>query len=557
MSIQPNTTVLLLGGCVLTENSENTLFFANEQEQKNYFVSLRKFDFSEQTYQRPTNDSIKVQLSITDAYKCNYIMFNNKSYEDKWFYAFITDIKYINENNTQIFYKIDSIQTWMFDYRLLECYIEREHSDTDNIGDNIVEESINIGDNVYDSCRSIIEDTSQKVVIICSNFALSYGWSVEGDGSTKKLYPHNKTDTANLIEEGQDYYYTDNILGVPCAIYYTVIPYDKNASWRIKKWVDDASKLGKAEMIVSIFCVPSYALGYHFATSQWAGEPISFDQTIKVPSTLGGYTPDNNKLFTYPYCYSFIDNGCNEKEYRFEFFSGVSKPNDSVRFTTKVALLTALEYLTIPLNYKNLSENVPESVGKTFGIELPSTINTYDNYKAQTKQAFAINTISSAISSMAGIASFGLAGGSSNTLPATVISGVSRLGSSLTSRMADLSTRGVAPYKTNSFNNQEVMSLAWGTDIYNIGVKRVTKEYAKIIDDFFTMYGYATKIVKTPSKNHRSRFWYTKTLDCAIVGDIPNTYKKDICSRYDNGIRFWRGTNTEYFGLYTIKNEIL
>ena len=44
----------------------------------------------------------------------NYCMYKNDSYKDKWFYAFITDIKYINDGmseliETDVFGKLGTI----------------------------------------------------------------------------------------------------------------------------------------------------------------------------------------------------------------------------------------------------------------------------------------------------------------------------------------------------------------------------------------------------------------------------------------------------------------
>ena len=43
-------------------------------------------------------------------------------------------------------FEIDVLQTWYFDYEYRMCYIERAHSLTDEIGDNIVAESFDVGD---------------------------------------------------------------------------------------------------------------------------------------------------------------------------------------------------------------------------------------------------------------------------------------------------------------------------------------------------------------------------------------------------------------------------
>lgn len=72
---------------------------------------------------------------------------------------------------------------------------------------------------------------------------------------------------------------------------------------------------------------------------------------------------------------------------------------------------------------------------------------------------------------------------------------------------------------------------------YNMSI---SKEYAKIIDDYFDMYGYACNRVKEPNTNHRESWWYTKTIGANISGSIPNNDLNKIRQIYDNGITFWR-----------------
>jgi hypothetical protein len=69
----------------------------------------------------------------------------------------------------------------------------------------------------------------------------------------------------------------------------------------------------------------------------------------------------------------------------------------------------------------------------------------------------------------------------------------------------------------------------------------VKSQYAKIIDDYFNMFGYKTHRVKTPHENHRKRYWYTKTIDCDISGGIPNNDMQKIKDCYNKGVTFWKG----------------
>ena len=81
----------------------------------------------------------------------------------------------------------------------------------------------------------------------------------------------------------------------------------------------------------------------------------------------------------------------------------------------------------------------------------------------------------------------------------------------------------------------------------------ITKQYAKIIDDYFSLYGYATNEVKVPNRDVRQTWCYTKTVGCNLVGDMPAPELALIRSIYDAGIRFWK--NGTRIGSYDQSNN--
>ena len=53
-------------------------------------------------------------------------MYKNNNYTDKWFYAFITGMRYINDNLTEVSIVTDVFQTWQFDLIYKQSFVERE-----------------------------------------------------------------------------------------------------------------------------------------------------------------------------------------------------------------------------------------------------------------------------------------------------------------------------------------------------------------------------------------------------------------------------------------------
>jgi len=131
-------------------NWENTRYFPNEQAQLTYMDAFNPIIIGANSYQRVNNGVIKVSVGIDDnniasLYNANYMAFKNTSFENKWFYCFIDKTEYLNNNTVTIWYHVDVIQTYMFDWEFNECLIEREHTVTDNFGEHTLPEGLETG----------------------------------------------------------------------------------------------------------------------------------------------------------------------------------------------------------------------------------------------------------------------------------------------------------------------------------------------------------------------------------------------------------------------------
>lgn len=84
-------------------------------------------------------------------------MYKNPDYKDKYYYAYITDLKYINDKMTEIYIKTDVFQTWQFDFIYKECFVEREHVNDDTIGKHTIPEGLETGEYI---CNSHIKDST-------------------------------------------------------------------------------------------------------------------------------------------------------------------------------------------------------------------------------------------------------------------------------------------------------------------------------------------------------------------------------------------------------------
>ena len=91
--VAPNSTIRLLKDVPIDESYENTLYFASESAQRTYFLSLTPKHIMTQCT-RVRDGVIRVDKLSDEILDCNYMMFQNTNFSNKWFYAFIDDVRY-------------------------------------------------------------------------------------------------------------------------------------------------------------------------------------------------------------------------------------------------------------------------------------------------------------------------------------------------------------------------------------------------------------------------------------------------------------------------------
>jgi len=126
MIMSPNTQVRLLSNVPLSNDYEHVMTFADRDAQASYFLSCVTHIYDEFNYQRE-EVAIKVPEPYDGLYNCNYLMYKNLDYGNKWFYGFITKKEYVNAGTTRIYFDLDVWQTYQFDINFLPSFIDREH----------------------------------------------------------------------------------------------------------------------------------------------------------------------------------------------------------------------------------------------------------------------------------------------------------------------------------------------------------------------------------------------------------------------------------------------
>lgn len=167
--IQPTSNIYILKDVPLNPSYDDTFTFNNKEEQFNYFSNFAKFQLDNYSVVRERLNTLKVEGDIGRYYDVNYMIFQNENFSDKWFYAFIIRVEYLNPNTTLITFTLDVMQSWMFDYTILPSLVEREHVEDDSLYANIENEGIEVNERIaFDNPINFEPYIGQKLLVIGS-----------------------------------------------------------------------------------------------------------------------------------------------------------------------------------------------------------------------------------------------------------------------------------------------------------------------------------------------------------------------------------------------------
>ena len=511
MYIQPTTNIRILHNIPLDNSYDHTIYFIDAVAQRGYFAYYTKYNLNNYTYQRVERGKARVGISADNLYDCNYMMFQNTAYGDKWFYAFINNVEYINNECSEITFELDELQSWHFDYHPDYCFVEREHSATDNIGDNIIPEPVALGEYKFNGTHPLIDLSDLSVVIAVVD--------VHESGGT----------------QGNKY---DGIYG-GAELYSFNVSAATSAS-AINNFL--SQYIQKPDAIVAMYMCPTAFIqnrdastGRILQTKSPTRWNIS-DAALSSSWNLDGYVPKNKKLFTYPFNFYMVDNGMGSSiNLPYEFFANLTPT-----FSIAAMITQPVKAVIRPTAYKGANTCLTENVAIT---NFPMASWAFDAYQAWLAQ----NSIPMLIKGIsAGVQASG-----------QVISGNAEQGTfTMFNYAADALSRRytasiAADFSRGNFDNGGINAADGKQQFYGSRMT-ITHQYAAMIDDFFSRFGYATNRLKIPNRNVRPHWNYVKTNGCTLSGSVPADSMRKICSIYDRGITWWKyGSEV---GNYTLNN---
>lgn len=537
------TTALRLLDTPLESDYRNTLWFPNREAQTSYFLGKTIKTYENFQYIKK-NNTIVVDGEVDLLYNCNYIMYQNNNFTNKWFYAFIDRIEWASNSSVRLYVSTDVIQTWFFDITYYDSYVDRCHSDTDVTGDNIVPEDFSVGNpGGYQVAGST--DLAPDGIAL---FATS---TYTGESRTGSVNSGIYSGGQNLVD-----FHIDNP-GVGSIL---------------ERYV----KNGTATAVIKLQQYP-YKLKNGPMT-------VSFS---KYPSSISGYTPKNNKMLSSAFVTCFMSMYGQETDFNPVFITG-SKVNIKVSADQTSGTISAFveNYSDSSISTFSMFASIPESGWSYNQYKNDYNLHSGSNAIYTTRQALskgfnfskafldtganALNTTARALNIVNPINNFiagrgGYGAGALRSGANLLNQGESMLGSiqnlivqttgidEISQDLAAISENYNAP-ATGGMSASNGY-IATGKTAFSYGYKVLPRDIVERCDKFLTVYGYKQSEYRAINLHARASWTYIKTNGLNASGNFPDDDMNIIKRAFNNGIFFWVYTAT--YGNFGQNNAIV
>lgn len=544
-AIKPATKVVL-AKVPMSGNNKDIILKDSAGAYKSWVQSKKVAEESDFSYQR--QDSVIRYPGNADdiiASGANYVMWTNTNFNNKTFYAYITSVEYKNPNVSWIHIDIDAFSTFIYDTTIGYQFVERAITATDEVGDSLTSEPIGAGDYFEKEAEVKIFSNFSAILYVSGGIGGNFAF-VDGIPNPNELsICSNPTSLKNkLIGLGVD------PLHAPVGA--TAIPND---------FVEGYPSGGDPV---------TEARAHTLSGLQLPGTLLNEERTI-----VGGgesYTPNNYKLFTYPYTALMITNGCDSaKMYKYEYFDGNPSFGMRCNLISPISVVAFPEYYNggfnnlmegitvgqmpvLPVKEANFSAAISLATSiATHGLSSTVNLSEADRAASQFASDFLLNTSSEGMSPEDYLTSYNTAKDvfkSSSEYSALLptkkqqVKGkiAERIGTA--QRVLDLGNAIKGSSLSNgSGMNANGISTMIAAGEFGLWAKKlqVRPWVAKLVDDFFSMYGYNVSSMMSVDifSNKRPVFNYYKTVECNIPTSCPTEYRLKIQSIFDAGVRLW------------------
>lgn len=521
-----NSRIILSKNIKLDRNYTNVLNFTESQMinlcEQNKVVQAENFSFIR------SNRTVQVPFSYDECLQANYIAFQNPDYSGKWFFAWIDEIIYKGDLNTEIKYTIDSWSTWFSKVQIKPCFVQREHVNDDTIGKHTIPENLDVGE--------VIEEEHEELMTFGEDgndyyFAISGTYNPITDNDFVGV---NKVN-GNLFGSWIFLFdvYSGNV-GIP----------------EINNFLADVNNSNKIDSINEMFILPKTlvdAIGttthrkestpfgqYSFKLLNSSDDVVSVPFDFSRTQEFSDFQPKNNKCFVYPYNYMIASN--NIGNYNILKYEDFDLSVDANLVEIQMAVSIGVSGRLVPRGYKGIDYNYNESIPLAKFPTCAWASDAFINWITGN----AVNIGTQLLATGVGIAT-----GNVPTVAGNIASIIGQF------HQANLlpSIQGGQNVGDVNFSDRK--------NTFAIHHMRAKTEYLKVIDSYFSRFGYAVNLIKTPNISGRRNFNYVEIGQAEEIGygEIPSVHMNNINNACRNGVTIWN--NHENLGNYNVDNEII
>ena len=544
-----NSKIILSKGIKLDRSYKQVLGFTETEMFNLLYDNNHRVAYQDNYSFIKERGTIKVQIPYATCLNANYMAFQNPDYSNKWFFAFIDKVNYLSENSTEIYYTIDVWSTWYDYWNTRACYIIREHVSDDTVGSNTIPEGLEHGPYI---CNNVYYDNifiTNYYIVVMSNTP----------GMTPSYGPY--TNLGGAIINGYCYLCTDTD--------------------DIRDRITDATNDANTE-VLAVYTVPSVLIDpdniVDPATgllSSWQYPYTTKINTLSRPTQLDGYTPVNKKLLTYPYCYCYFHNAVGNSNILYYEKAGTTSdqtvPAGTICLRIFGVASLGASVLAVPSAYNGLALSMADAIPLGKLPVLGWSEDAYTNWLTQNAVNIKGDKITQAVQIAGGLALAGVGAG----LTATGVGAGLGVGM-ITSGLSTAVTGGIGALNSNmeqyqhqiepdsfkgNINSGDVIEAIQGNYLYLEGMT-IRQEYARILDQFFTRYGYKVNKIALPLLTHRANYNYVQIDKDSTTAysnnhnniNIPAGELELINNLFRSGVTVWHNHNN--FGDYSVSNGI-
>ncbi|MBR4004130.1 MAG: hypothetical protein IKI95_08840 [Clostridia bacterium] len=548
----------------------NEVYYSSEEKRDKEFDKFINRNFLNISSINRSKKYIKLPMDYYTGNYFNYGYFIDKR-NNKRYYFFVDTVEWnSNETSCTLHFSYDYWQTYchhlVFDYSL----VEREHVADDSFGKHIIDEGLPIDE--YKAWGSLILNGPVNSSDISTDYGLVYCCTVADTNdilfksdesalpsvcrtskrelSTVILYSYNLGDITRFLNYMVKHNKQDSIGGLYAAPYAclremeTHKAYYKDGDDSNLHYIGDNDN--EPKMLKYNIPLPYFFGANHFVKTEKEND-------------LTKYQPRNAKCLTFPYQFVNItnNNGSNlvgqfeladdSKTIKFHYYFPVIEGNSSYGYLA---------------DYDGVTKNFDKTIQGQTNPELPYITNTFSAYLSANQNSIAnqYDTIERNLdyaNTKTNVdTAFGLAGSLLSLNPMGVAQSIAggimgykgnelqatNQRKAIDSSLKDQASRG------NIAHGSFIGSAPFTNGEYGFKAQtyQVTNENIKMIDDYFTMFGYKINQIKIPQFNSRKYWNYIKTSGCNVIANIPQDALNVIKKMFDDGVTIWHDIDYMY-----------